>query len=144
MTSQFKVVVVGERDRRIVIAHGQLFAAAGQLLQDLVADFVRDCAHRVRLDLRDVTAADLDGLHAVSSMRDALSAAGANLMITNPTRPVYDVFRLFSDLIPGPRPTAGPGTPLPAWRAVAVPIGASPSSRPAPRKPRKPPSTWPL
>jgi len=93
---------------RLVLARGTLFATGGQVLDALVAQFVRESVRRVRLDLREVSTADLPGIRALAAAQSKLRAAGASLAITSPSRSVYSAFQAYR-AAPLARPSAGAG-----------------------------------
>jgi anti-anti-sigma regulatory factor len=79
-----------------------IFFLSGELLEPYCAafeHFTRSCidggTRRLRLDLTELRALDLDGVDTLLSVHSELSAVGGRLLITNANAEVMSVLRLF-------------------------------------------------
>jgi anti-anti-sigma regulatory factor len=75
-------VVDGRRGR--VQARGRLTPQGADLLRGTVEGLLRLGHSTVVLDLTDVQAADVVGLHVLSSLETSMAASGDRLLIRNP------------------------------------------------------------
>ena len=78
----------------VITVSGELDLSTVHLLDEIIGHLVQERPARVVLDTADVTFFCADGLRALIRARDAVAAAGGQLMLRNPSPAALRVFTI--------------------------------------------------
>ncbi|MEU9376015.1 STAS domain-containing protein [Streptomyces sp. NPDC048255] len=111
--SYFRVSVVDSEDRTTVVVGGELDVYCYQRLRTVLEAAITGGAHRVEVDLRDLSFSDISGFDILLRAREQALQAGCGFEIVGPLQP--RILRLFKwmarDMGPPVSPRANPSSP---------------------------------